>query len=303
MSNLEFVLMQPPVILNFDNAVGSCQGEHRIDLTDWQERIRFGCGRSTFNQLSQYLNDKLPESYGTVLMGSGDYHHVTLSLLERLDGTYSKNRPIDVIVFDNHPDNMRFPFGVHCGSWVKHVSKLSFVRQIHVIGITSSDIGAAHAWENYLSPLYQHKVNYWCLDVDVNWTKFVGLTHAFHRFDDAETLVQAFITSRNSQAESSVPVYLSIDKDVFAEEVAQTNWDQGVLLEKHVVQIIDALQGQVIGSDITGEISSWQYTTWWKRWMSSMDGQALPAQADVDRWQRQHHALNDRLLNALSQGI
>ncbi|WP_410211415.1 arginase family protein [Aquirhabdus sp.] len=290
-----------PVVLDFDHAVGAFAHESRIDLFDWQERIRFGCGLSTFKQLSEYLDHRLPESYGTVFMGSGDYHHVTLALLERLSGVYSTAHPIEVVVFDNHPDNMRFPFGVHCGSWVKHVAKLPFVQHVHVIGITSSDIGVAHAWENYLAPLYQQKVSYWCLDVNVNWAKYVGLAHAFHRFENADALVKAFIIDRNARVDSSSPIYLSIDKDVFAPEVAQTNWDQGVLLEAHVMQIIDALQGDIIGSDVTGEISSWQYTTWWKRWMSSMDGQALPEAEDVQRWQLQHHALNDRLLAALSK--
>ncbi|AXI02404.1 hypothetical protein HYN46_05890 [Aquirhabdus parva] len=290
-----------PLVLDFDHAVGPFTDENRIDLFDWQERVRFGCGLSTFSQLSEYLDHQLPEAYGTVFMGSGDYHHVTLALLERLRGVYSKADPIDVVVFDNHPDNMRFPFGVHCGSWVKHVAKLPFVQHIHVIGITSSDIGAAHAWENYLAPLYQHKVSYWCLDVEVSWAKYVGLAHAFHRFESADALVKAFISHHNARADSSRPIYLSIDKDVFAPEVAQTNWDQGVLLEAHVMRIIAALEGNIIGSDVTGEISSWQYTTWWKRWMSSMDGQELPELADVQRRQLQHHALNDRLQVALSK--
>ena len=269
--------------------------------TDWQERIRFGCGLTTFTQLRQHLDHTLPAAYGTVLMGSGDYHHVTLALLERLSSRYSTTQSIDVVVFDNHPDNMRFPFGVHCGSWVKHVASLPFVRRIHVVGITSPDIGAAHAWENYLGPLYRHKVTYWCLGVDIAWAKPMGLQHAFRRFEHPDALVKAFILTLQRAENSAQPIYLSIDKDVFAAEVAQTNWDQGVLLERHAIQIINALQGRLIGSDITGEISSWQYATWWKRWMSSMDGQALPSAEEMQGWQAQHHALNLRLLTAIRQ--
>ncbi len=290
-----------PLVLNFDDAVGTLPAEQRINLTDWQERIRFGCGRSTYRQLMQHFDQALPSIYGTVLMGSGDYHHITLALLARLSVRYSKDHPIDVVVFDNHPDNMRFPFGVHCGSWVKHVAKLPFVRHVHVIGITSSDISAAHAWENYLSPLYQHKVSYWCLGVSVGWAKYMGLQHAFHRFEQADALVEAFIQTLKNPDHATAPIYLSIDKDVFAAEVAQTNWDQGILLERHVIEVIAALQGRLIGSDITGEISSWQYTTWWKRWMSAMDGQALPSETELHTWQAQHHAVNTRLLAAISQ--
>jgi len=83
-----------PLVLDFDHAVGPFTDENRIDLFDWQERIRFGCGLSTFSQLSEYLDHQLPEAYGTVFMGSGDYHHVTLALLERLEVSIPKLIPL-----------------------------------------------------------------------------------------------------------------------------------------------------------------------------------------------------------------
>ncbi len=88
---------------------------------------------------------------GCVLLGSGDYHHVTQLLLERLPS----DEPIHLIVCDNHPDNMRYPFGIHCGSWVYWASKLPQVARIDVLGISSSDIGWLHAVENHWSPLYK----------------------------------------------------------------------------------------------------------------------------------------------------
>ena len=63
-------------------------------------------------------------------MGSGDFHHVSYLLIERLRRL---GRQIQVVVFDNHPDNMRYPFGIHCGSWVWHVSRLPFVERVHVV--------------------------------------------------------------------------------------------------------------------------------------------------------------------------
>ncbi len=55
------------------------------------------------------------------------------------------------------------------------------------------------------------------------------------------------------------PTYLSIDKDVFAPEVARTNWDQGRFRLAHASAVIDSLRGGLVGSDITGEVSHYRY--------------------------------------------
>ena len=142
----------PPVILDFDGSVlPVAEGERRIPLGSWQEAIRFGCTRRAFSALEAHLEGVLPVDCGCAFMGSGDFHHVTLIPLRRL----CRRLPpasLDVVVFDNHPDNMRYPFGIHCGSWVSHAALLPSVRRVHVIGITSGDIGLAHAWENRLTP-------------------------------------------------------------------------------------------------------------------------------------------------------
>jgi arginase family enzyme len=138
-----------PLILDFDRSVGPIPGATELALSDWQEAIRFGCTLRTFNRLGRYLDAQMPADYGTVLMGSGDYHHLTWPLVQR----QRSRGPFQLVVFDNHPDNMRFPWGIHCGSWVRRVAMLPFVTHVHVVGITSGDIGAKHAWENYLRPL------------------------------------------------------------------------------------------------------------------------------------------------------
>src|SRR5258708_28144195 len=56
-------------------------------------------------------------------------------------------------LFRSHPDNMRFPWGVHCGSWVRRVALHPAVSHVHVAGITSGDIGRAHRSEEHTSEL------------------------------------------------------------------------------------------------------------------------------------------------------
>jgi hypothetical protein len=233
----------------------------------------------------------LPDDYGTVMLGSGDFHHLSLPLIERVRSP----GPFQVVVLDNHPDNMRYPFGVHCGSWVRRVAALPQVSHVHVVGISSADIGRAHAWENYWTPLWRRKLSYWSVGVDTGWAKRLGLGHAFHAFDTVPELVAAFA------AEQWRPraTYLSIDKDVFAPQVARTNWDQGRLQLDDALAIIDSLGDMIVGSDITGEISIYRYRSWWKRRLSARDTQPQVDEQQLARWQAQQHVLNERLLQAI----
>jgi hypothetical protein len=280
------------VVLDIDHSVGPLADRLVVPLEHWQESLRFGCTLATLERFRRVLDDTLPSAHGTVLLGSGDFHHLSWPLIERAHA----RTPLQVVVLDNHPDNMRYAFGVHCGSWVRRVAMLPQVSHVHVVGISSGDVGRAHAWENYLAPLRRGKLSYWCLGVDVDWAKRLGLAHAFHRFDEPQALVAEFLAA---QRQRPLPTYLSIDKDVFAPEVARTNWDQGQLRLEHALALIDGLQGALVGSDITGEVSHYRYRSWLKRRLSAIDEQPAVDPADLAGWQAQQHALNVELLAAI----
>lgn len=284
-----------PVILDFDGTVTDiAANEWVVDLTDQQEAIRFGCSRQSFRALQNKVMAQLPEAYGCVFMGSGDYHHVTQMLLQQLP----QAQDIQLIVCDNHPDNMRYPFGIHCGSWVNWASRLPQVKQIHVIGICSGDIGLKHAWENNLSPFIRQKLHYWSIGVNANWLSVIGRGQYSHVFANADALMQAFLASM-----SDLPVYLSIDKDVLSTEVVKTNWDQGQFMDTHLFDLIEACRGQLIGCDVTGDISEYQYQSLFKRLLSGLDGQNEISMAEVAEWQQAQNALNRRLLAALHEAL
>lgn len=284
--------MSGPVVLDFDDSVGALPRAHVLELGDLQESIRFGCSLRRLREAWAGIAARLPAEYGTVFTGSGDYHHLSWPLIERRAAA----GPFEVVVFDNHPDNMRFPFGVHCGSWVRKVAALPAVTHVHVLGISSGDVSAAHAWENYLTPLMRGRLTYWTLGVDTRWAMRFGLGRAFRAFDSAADLIATFIEERRA---SSGPVYLSIDKDVLAPEIARTNWDQGRLSDLDLFDVIDALAGRLIGSDITGDISAYRYRAWWKRRLSALDDQPQIDTAQLAEWQAQQHALNLRLLERI----
>ncbi len=290
-----------PLVLDVDGSVGPLDDELRLPLQDWQEAIRFGCTLKRYAAFRSAIYRKLgDQDYGTTLMGSGDFHHLSWLLIERCIARqgFSANRPLRVVVLDNHPDNMLFPWGVHCGSWVRRVAMHPAVSHVHVAGITSQDIGAKHAWENYSAPLRAGKLTYWSCGVDTRWAERKGFGDAFRRFSSLDALSTAL-----AQTVSAAPqaTYFSIDKDVFAPDVVQTNWDQGQMREEHATRIMDALKGHIVGSDITGDISSWRYATWWKRLLSAGDGQDTQIDDKVlAAAQVSQHAFNERLLERLS---
>lgn len=281
-----------PVVLDIDHSVGPLRDRLVLSLEPWQEALRFGCSLATMRRFRAVLDELLPAAHGTVFTGSGDFHHLSWPLIARQHG----DQRFQVVVLDNHPDNMRFPFGVHCGSWVRRVAGLPQVSHVHVLGITSSDIGGGHAWENYLTPLRRGRLTCWSIGVDTRWARWLGLAHAFRNFDTAAAMVDAFV---QSQRDYAAPSYLSIDKDVFAPEVARTNWDQGRLLIEHALALIGALRTGVVGSDINGEVSHYRYRSWWKRRLSALDAQPMIDPAQLADWQAQQHGLNLQLLAAI----
>lgn len=282
-------------VLNFDDSAGRPQQSAQLELQDWQERIRFSCQWKTFKQFTTLLEQHLPaaSALGCTLLGSGDYHHVTQALLSRLD----PNEQIHLIVCDNHPDNMRYPLGIHCGSWVYWASRLPQVARIDVIGISSPDISLKHAWENHCTSLIRGKLHYWSVNQSAAWTRWIGAQGSWHGYEHPDALMQDFI----QQLGHDLPIYLSIDKDVFSQDVVQTNWDQGSFAEQHLLDLIQACSGRLVGADITGDVSAYRYKSILKRMLSAGDGQSEPSEDDVQHWQVEQQRLNQRLIDAIDQ--
>ena len=285
--------MPPPVILDFDRSVHGIAPAALVDLARWQQDIRFGCSMRRLRALGSSLAERLPARHPVVFLGSGDFHHVSHPLIELA----CEFQPLEVFVFDNHPDNMRFPFGIHCGSWVRRVTELANVAHVHVVGITSTDVAAAKFWENYQTPLWRGRLTYWCVGADFAWARRLPFRAAFKTFADAPALLQAFA---DHQARATSRVYLSIDKDVLSPSVVRTNWDQGVFRERDLQDGIQILGKRILACDITGEVSLCRYTQAWKRWLTARDAQPEFRAEEVRRLQARHADLNQQLLEQLA---
>jgi len=280
-----------PVVLDFDRSVERLPDELRLDLAHLESEIRVACRFVALKRLQDALEQGLPRDY-VAFLGSGDFHHVTLPLVRRL----AAGGPLHVVVLDNHPDNMRYAFGVHCGSWVRHVARLPFVVKVDVVGITSMDVAGAHLLGNYLLPLLRGRVRYWCTGVDTSWSGRLGVRGSIRSFDTASEMLERFLESIEHGRE---PIYLSIDKDVMGVDVVRTNWDQGVLTDDEVIRIVSRLRVRVVGGDVTGEVAPNGHLPGWKRILSALDAQPRVDAVALPRWQAQHGVLNARLLGAM----
>ncbi|MDR2726754.1 MAG: hypothetical protein LBC10_02025 [Deltaproteobacteria bacterium] len=287
-----------PVILDFDASVlPVATDEVRIPLDAWQERIRFACAPRDYARLEAHLESLMPPVPGCTFTGSGDYHHLSLFLLQHLaQRIQPASASLDLVVCDNHPDNMRYPFGLHCGSWVRHAAHFAWVRHIHVIGITSPDIRLPHAWENHLLPFVRKKLWYWSIGHGAAWLGLLGRSGHNKNFASADALITAFMPIlRESPA-----LYLSIDKDVFDPSVVRTNWDQGRFAPIHVEAVLQGCAGKLAGCDVTGDVSVYAYAGWRKRLLSRLDGQTKPDAIEgadsLASWQAIQQAMNIRLL-------
>src|SRR5690349_20900652 len=99
-----------------DRLVAGCRPEI-LDLRSWGPGLRLGCSFGRFRAFERLVDACLPppdSPPALTFVGSGDFHHVSLALIRRLQ------RPFVLLIFDNHPDWMRgVPF-LHCGTWVHH---------------------------------------------------------------------------------------------------------------------------------------------------------------------------------------
>lgn len=221
-------------------------------LADWGPDIRLACGFGRFARFMQVVHSQWPGSSSRApqltYYGSGDFHHVTLALLE------SVCEPINLLVLDNHPDWMRgVPF-LHCGTWLYHAARLPHVRSIFHVG---GDVD----FDNYYRPLAP-----WSL----LWNNKIRVIPGARRFRRGpwaniphQSLREALTLDRPfaewEEELQSAPLYISFDKDVLRAEESVVNWDSGHLYKDEVFAVLEAFLdlagGRCAGMDVLGDWS------------------------------------------------
>lgn len=277
--------------LNLDDSFDSTGAMACLDLRHWQTRLRYATTLKTLLAFAEDVGPQLGDS-SVRFLGSGDFHHLTYALLRVRPPT-----PIQVVVFDNHPDNMFFPWGIHCGSWVFHAARLPAVAAVTVVGITSADLSGANLLQHHYGVLRQGKVHYVCLR-PLPWLfRRLAGGSAARDASAAPDRVPALLAQHVERI--GLPVYLSVDKDVLARECVPSTWDQGVMSEALLGACVEALAGRVVAADVCGDLSSSRAARWTSRCWRLLDG-AAPLPADLDPARAKHRELNLRLAQRLA---
>jgi hypothetical protein len=256
---------------------------------EWGPSIRLACRFARFRKFEQNLatllqgaNDAHP---AITFYGSGDFHHVSLALLRRLD------TPINLLVLDNHPDWMRgVPF-LHCGTWLYHAACLPGVERIFHVG-GEVDFDNYYQW---LAP--------WRLLRSGKIIVFPGIRQPVRRRRDTpvgrdrvEDLLHPYRTELASR-----PLYISLDKDVLWEKESVVNWDSGSFTLAEVRDLLQAFvaaaRGDLAGMDITGDWSPVRLRGWLRRFMHLTEHPALAV--DVKDATRRNQQTNLALLDTI----
>jgi hypothetical protein len=267
-------------------------------LQDWGPRVRMACSLGRFRRfrraLAGHLGGETDAGPALTLVGSGDFHHVSLALVERV------SQPFNLLVVDNHPDWMRrIPF-LHCGTWLYHAARLPLVRRVFLVG-GDVDFDNRYRW---LAP--------WPLLRSGKITVFPALrqfTRGRWRHVPQEPLRPApeallspgrmeKLLAPHRDDLAQYPLYVSLDKDVMVSADAPVNWDSGHLREAEVNAVLEAFEraagGRLAGMDVVGDWSPVRVAGAFRRFLHLTEHPRLnirPVQAS-----RSNERLNLRLL-------
>jgi arginase family enzyme len=160
---------------------------------------------------------------GLHYLDSGNYHYLTGFWTEKI------REPFDLLVLDHHTDMQRPAFGdiLSCGSWILNsIQSNEYLRRVFLVG---ADPGLEASIDPECEGVYQMLTVKEAL-ADSRWLE----------------------TERGSR--DSV-LYISVDKDVLAPSILETDWDQGTMTMEELTAVL-TLAGQqrrVRGADVCGE--------------------------------------------------
>jgi hypothetical protein len=229
------------------------------DLRDWGPRIRLSCTFGSFRRFEASLATAIEQEQtnepALTLYGSGDFHHVSLALVRRLQ------KPCNLLILDKHPDWMRRVPVLHCGTWLYHAAQLPHVRRIFHVG---GDLDFDNAYR-FLAPwpeLAEGKIKVLPALRQFKTGKWSRIAHEPLR-GRADVRVGAdrvrALLEEDREDLAQLPLYISFDKDVMPAAEAMVNWDSGFLTTPEIEAVLEvfleASAYNVVGMDIVGDWS------------------------------------------------
>ena len=219
--------------------------------------LRYICRRQTRQSFERALSST--ERNRLTFYGSGDFHHLTFSLLK------FHREPMSVVVFDQHPDwDITSPFPC-CGTWVNDALRLPHIERVVVIGAGSEDLGGVQLWRGNRAALASGRLEIFPATLDHSlWPGSKKQLACGTRQSGRmrwKTVEQVGMNALIEDVLARLPskrLYISVDKDCLRAENARSNWDEGELELREVCSAIETLRAncELVGADVTGEWSA-----------------------------------------------
>lgn len=236
----------------------------RIDARDLAGRLRILASRTALRSLAARLPpDGTGSGPGVTFYGSGDFHHLTASLVAAHD------EPLTIVHFDNHPDWVRVPATVNCGAWVNRALELPHVRKVVTLGPSSSDLVRPEWQFANLAALREGRIALypWRHAPSRVWGRY-GRSACYRQEGGHlhwRTLAEEDWSDFLDELVAQIPtraIWLTIDKDVLGPGDAVTNWDQGAMPLAHLIAAIERLAAarHIAGVDVCGDWSEPRFT-------------------------------------------
>lgn len=213
-------------VLNFDH-VYERQSFYRTVTYDWLDFLDVqGVNGYCHPEAQAIISRRLKRRKfrGISFIGSGNYHYVTHLLIKEL------RTPFSLVLFDSHTDMMPAPdeLLLSCGSWA--LNALTQLEQLKFMVI----IGVVHEQQEFVPPYLVDKL-------------FIVPSHQLTGHQS--------IVDRMAAAIPTEHIYISIDKDVLNKKDAVTNWEQGEMTLKQLLDLIERIGERkvVCGLDVCGE--------------------------------------------------
>jgi arginase family enzyme len=261
-----------PVGLNLDASLTDQQAlgsrlTATLDLRDHGDRVRLSCGAADAERLADRLRLFRAAEARPLLtfIGSGDFHHVSLLLLQALP---PQPEPVTLVLVDHHPDwfNERPPN--HCGNWVWSALRLPHVRAARLVGQDSNDLRGHRFRRAPFDALCDGAVvlrprRITRRRVPLRWPRNARTTDGRNfamrwwgtslHFEPAEHLEEAL--GQVAAELAGRPIYLSIDKDCLRPADAATDWEQGDYALEDAARGVRRLaeRCELFGADVCGD--------------------------------------------------
>ena len=270
-----------------------------IDMRALEPRLRIIASHQAHHDLLLAL-EPIPRDEGPpiVFYGSGDFHHVTASLLAHYD------EPLTVIHFDSQPDWVRWPQSHTCGGWVCRALELAHVRRVITLGVGSGKLVRPELKLANLSAVEDGRIEVY------PWRHPPSRVYRWHRDTKSTTYDGRYLHWRELADEDwasflnemtallpTEAVYISIDKGVLGESGANAGHTPGPMLLGHVLEALEVIAAncKVVGVDVCGDYSPPGTTDMFPRALVPRRVQRPPTIAELAG----NEAANARLLACL----